>query len=139
MDVTGFLYWDASAILSLLVEDIHTPRARAALTPRWSHFVSSLGVAEVLGVLAHGPMPVIRTKRAQFLRDVHEGFWLQSHLVPPTESLDTLSEKHPLRGADLWHLAAALALKKELPNLRLITFDLQLARATRREGMLFAG
>lgn len=34
-----------------------------------------------------------------------------------------LASKWPLRGADLWHLAAAKTLQKDLPELTVLTFD----------------
>ena len=34
-----------------------------------------------------------------------------------------LASKWPLRGADLWHLATAKTLQKDLPELTVLTFD----------------
>ncbi|MBI4237308.1 MAG: type II toxin-antitoxin system VapC family toxin [Deltaproteobacteria bacterium] len=130
-----FLYWDASAVISLLVADIHTSHARRALRPTAHHFVSSLGIAEVLAVLARAER--LPQQRA-FVQQVHEGFWHQTHLAPSLKSLAALARRHTLRGADLWHLGAALALRKELPGLVIITFDKSLAQAARHEAMLLS-
>ncbi|MGC8486111.1 MAG: hypothetical protein ACP5O6_10865, partial [Candidatus Baltobacteraceae bacterium] len=43
--------------------------------------------------------------------------------------------RYPLRGADLWHLALAVDLAEELPELRLLTFDSVLDAAARAEGL----
>ncbi|MBI4367749.1 MAG: type II toxin-antitoxin system VapC family toxin [Deltaproteobacteria bacterium] len=131
------IYWDASAVLSLLIADVHTPRARAALSPRHAHYLSTLAIAEVVAVLAREGSAEARLRRQMFWRDVTEGFWYQYHIAPPVSCLAELSDRHRLRGADLWHLASALTLRDELPGLRLLTFDLQLARAAAREDILF--
>ena len=47
----------------------------------------------------------------------------------------TAGGKHSLRGADLWHLAAAMTLKRELPELWLMTFDQRLKTAAELEGI----
>jgi hypothetical protein len=47
-----------------------------------------------------------------------------------------LSSRYPLRGADLWHLAAAKSLQEELPELRLLTFDQRLMEAAQGEGIV---
>jgi hypothetical protein len=46
-----------------------------------------------------------------------------------------LARSWPLRGADLWHLAAAKALQTELPELRLLSFDSRLTAAAHGEGL----
>jgi hypothetical protein len=46
-----------------------------------------------------------------------------------------LATKWPLRGADLWHLAAAKSLQTELPELAFLSFDLKLAAAAKGEGL----
>ena len=47
----------------------------------------------------------------------------------------SLSNKWPLRGADLWHLAAAKNLHREFPELFLLSFDNQLKRAAAGEAL----
>lgn len=131
------LYWDTSALVSLLTEDLHSRHAIAARTPRYRHCISSLTVSEVFAVIyrtkAHGYINVAQ----QFLQEIREGFWTLLHAHPEANLLMTLAAKHSLRGADLWHLAAAHGLHAEIPELRVITFDEQLARACREEGLLF--
>ncbi len=139
MTPTSDLYWDASAVISLLVEDVHSPKAHAALRPQRTHYLSSLALAEVISVLHRIGETAVKLRCTEFLRDVREGFWCQLHIAPSAEQLEVLAGRHRLRGADLWHLATALMLQKELPATRLVTFDLQLARAAQHEKIFFAG
>jgi predicted nucleic acid-binding protein len=46
-----------------------------------------------------------------------------------------LSNKRPLRGADLWHLAIAKTIQNQLPELQLLTYDSRLKAAVQGEGM----
>jgi len=46
-----------------------------------------------------------------------------------------LAAKHPLRGAYLWHLAAAISLKSEFRELSLLTFDQRLRIAAESEDL----
>lgn len=46
-----------------------------------------------------------------------------------------LAERQRLRGADLWHLALALTLRQDLPELVLLTFDDTLQTAAVAEGI----
>ena len=48
------------------------------------------------------------------------------------------AKRHPLRGADLWHLAAVARLASELPEVRLFTEDGLLKEAARAEGLLWS-
>jgi len=49
--------------------------------------------------------------------------------------VEKLSKKWPLRGADLWHLAAAKALQREFSELYVLTFDKRLGKAAKGEGL----
>jgi hypothetical protein len=57
------------------------------------------------------------------------------NLIPDWDKIKSLSQKWPLRGANLWHLAAAKTLQKRLPELRLLTFDNRLSVAAMGEGL----
>ena len=134
------LYWDASAVLSTLLKDDHSGKAhRWAIRPGY-HFLSTLAHAEVLAVLR-------RMSRERLLVEVlvkaaeeslETGPWRSWQGVPRREDLRQLSSRYPLRGADLWHLAAAKSLQEELPELRLLTFDQRLMEAAQGEGMIQA-
>ena len=131
------VYWDTSAILSVLFKDAHSGKAKSMADQEGVHLVSSLGYAEACAVLA-------RIKREGFLTDIlikaafevlETGPWRRIHLSPIWEDLHDLCTKGPLRGADLWHLAAAKRIQQELPELFLFTFDNRLKRAADGEGL----
>jgi predicted nucleic acid-binding protein len=131
-------YWDASATLSALIDDGFSARARATLVRKEdAHLLSTLAVAEVIAVLGR----LLREKRLdseafdEAETAIREGPWRKTSIQPDTARLVTLSRRHALRGADLWHLAATLTLATELPEVRLLTFDNRLARAATSEGL----
>ncbi len=132
------LYWDASAILSALLKDDHSREAhRWAI--RWGyHFLSTLAYAEVSAVLR-------RIAREKLLAEVlvkaaeeslETGPWRSWQGVPRQNDLRQLSARYSLRGADLWHLAAAKILQEDLPELKLLTFDRRLMVAAQGEGLV---
>ncbi|HMB52452.1 MAG TPA: PIN domain-containing protein, partial [Thermoanaerobaculia bacterium] len=61
--------------------------------------------------------------------------WSALHLEPDRALAADLAARHPLRGADLWHLTTASTLVRELPDVSLVTFDTSLAEAARNEGV----
>ena len=130
------LYWDASAILSTLVRDVHTATARRWIRRRGQHLLSSLSCAEVLAVLGRlgreGMLPREDIEKAADA--LRRGPWRWLAAVPDAASCARLAARQPLRGADLWHLALAASLRDELPELRILTFDSALARAAEVEG-----
>jgi predicted nucleic acid-binding protein len=135
---TRILYWDASALLSLLVEDRHSASARRAAGKRAaSHLVSSLALAEVHAVLARLERErILGPESHRELRSrLRGGPWRATAVHPAAERLGDLASRHPLRGADLWHLGAALALADALPGLRMLSFDRRLAAAADAEGL----
>jgi hypothetical protein len=83
-------------------------------------------------------------KRESMLTDVlfqsaHEvldrGPWRRISVSPGWAIIRDLSKKHSLRGADLWHLAAAVSLAIEFPELSLLTFDQRLMTAAEIESL----
>lgn len=134
----GVVYWDTSAIVSALFRDRHSDAAAAAARAPGTHLMSSLGWAEVVAVIA-------RIEREQALSPVligaareavERGPWVRLSVDPDRQQIATLAHAWPLRGADLWHLAAAKALQADLPELRFLSFDSRLAEAARGEGFL---
>lgn len=135
------LYWDASALLSTLVLDDHTRDARRRLTTGAHNLVSSLAYAEVMAVLARierepkrrgdAPKTLLHALRSSFVR----GPWRWVTMSPGLDTCRRLSTRHPLRGADLWHLAAAVTLQRELTELRMLTYDMALQAAARAENL----
>jgi predicted nucleic acid-binding protein len=132
----GVVYWDTSAIISALFHDRFSDEASAAARAPGTHLVSSLGWAEVHAVIA-------RIEREQALSSIlisaaretlERGPWVGVRVDPDRLQMAALARAWPLRGADLWHLAAAKALQADLPELRVLTFDARLADAAQGEG-----
>lgn len=65
------------------------------------------------------------------------GPWRRVHISPIWDELSELCMKWPLRGADLWHLATAKRIRKELPELFMITFDERLNTAAQGLGLTY--
>lgn len=131
------IYWDASAVLSTLFKDRHSVDAHAKASNNSIHVMSSLTYGEVCTVIA-------RLRRERQIPDVFvaaafdaldAGPWRLSTLSPEAAIMKKLSKKWPLRGADLWHLATAVTLKKQLPELNLLTYDNRLLAAAEGEGL----
>jgi len=132
------LYWDASAILSVLFKDRHSTIAQRWANQEGLHLVSSLAYAETCAVIA-------RLQRERILTDVlvqaalevlREGPWNYLNILPEWKTIQPLSVKWSLRGANLWHLAAAKCLQRQLPELSLLTFDTRLKAAAQGEGLV---
>ena len=134
------LYWDASAILSVLIQDAHSQTATKAARRPLTHLISTLGYAEVIAVIARlereRELPTVLADSAREL--VRLGPWRRLALQPDWATIDELATRWPLRGADLWHLAVASTLRRELPELRMIGFDSRLAAAALSMGFGFA-
>lgn len=132
------VYWDASAVLSTLFQDIHSPDAVAWLGRSQVHLLSSLARAEILAVIGRlgrdrRVSPVLTSAA---LTAFDAGPWRSLNDVPATRYLASLAKAWPLRGADLWHLALAKTLHQELPELMMLTYDDRLATAAVGEGLV---
>jgi predicted nucleic acid-binding protein len=131
----GQYYWDASAVLSLLLPDANSTVARQCAERNVAHLISSVGAAEVYAVVSRlertGAISGDDARAARLRFD--SGMWRYAVDVPARSLLRDVARKWPLRGADLWHLAAAMTLRLERPRLRLLTFDSALAEAARAE------
>jgi predicted nucleic acid-binding protein len=126
------IYWDASAVLSVLIADLHSSTAVSAARRSGTHLLSTLACAESFAVVARlereGSLP---TALADAARDVIvNGPWRRLSLQPDWKSIEALASRWPVRGPDLWHLATAETLQRELPELKMITFDARLAVAS---------
>ena len=131
------LYWDTSAILSVLCRDSHS---RLAL--RWAevegiHLMSTLAWAESCAVIArmHNEGVLSKQTKEYVLDTLRQGVWRRLNGLPDWDTTQRLGQKWSLRGADLWHLAAAKSLHQELPELMLLTFDEKLQVAAQEEGL----
>jgi predicted nucleic acid-binding protein len=129
------VYWDASAILSVLFTDTHGESASAAAHQAGLHLVSTLAYSETCAVIARLQRERILTEvliRAAF-EVLEEGPWRRLTAWPDWSAMHSLSIKWPLRGADLWHLALTKSLQDQLPEIRLLTFDARLRAAAEGE------
>lgn len=131
------IYWDTSAVLSTLFKDSHTGSALSWVRRSAQHLISSLAYAETCSVIS-------RMRREEILTDelvdsalaaLDGGPWRYLNLSPKLDIVRTLSGKGQLRGADLWHLAAAKTLQASLPEVHLLTFDRHLEAAARVQGL----
>ena len=131
------VYWDASAILSALVEDDHTDQALEWLRKTGAHVVSGLSYAEVLAVFERLRRSGVVSERLvdRSLDGLERGPWQRLDLQPDWGDIRFLGSKWSLRGADLWHLSTALALRRETGQLILLTFDKRLRVAAQGVGM----
>ena len=131
-------YWDTSAVLSVLFKDSHSDVAQKWVHEEGVHFISTLAYAEACAVIA-------RMRREGIFADIlaqasfetlDEGPWRRLAAWPEWIIVQSLSAKWPLRGADLWHLATAKSIQKELPELFLLTFNPRLQKAAQEEGLV---
>lgn len=131
------VYWDASAILSVLCKDGHSNEAMKWASCEGVHLMSSLAYAEVCAVISR----MIKEKiipgnlRKTILDVLTQGPWRRIMINPEWEITKALSSRWYLRGADLWHLAASKSLFKDLPELVMLTFDKQLGKAAQGEDL----
>ena len=132
------IYWDTSAILSALFKDSHSDVAQKWVHEKGIHLISTLAYAETCAVIA-------RMRREGVFADIlaqasfeilDEGPWRRLAALPEWIIVQSLSAKWRLRGADLWHLATAKSIQKELPELFLLTFDARLQKAAEGEGLV---
>jgi len=131
------IYWDASAILSALVEDDHTDQAQEWLKKRGAHVVSTLSYAEVLAVFERlRRSGVVSDKLVnRSLEGLERGPWQRLDLQPDWGDIRSLASQWSLRGADLWHLSTAMGLRREIGEMTLLTFDKRLRLAAQGAGL----
>ncbi len=133
-------FWDASAIVPLLVAEESTRRLQA-LAPKDSAMLVWWGSAvECISALARLERDGALNARAmthalQRLRQLSAGW----HEVDPSDEIRETAARflrvHPLRAADALQLAAAFAAAERRPaSLEIVTLDDCLANAARKEG-----
>lgn len=127
----GVIYWDASAILSLLFTDCHSDKASTWIEKSIAHLLSSLAYAEVCAVISRmSHDQILKQQDCDTAHDhLIQGPWQRVHTIPDWQLCHTLSKQYRLRGADLWHLAITTSLQDKLPEITLLTFDNRLKEA----------
>ena len=131
------IYWDSSAVLSALFTDTHSQDAKKWSTAKGVHFISTLTFTEVTAVISRMQRErILAATLSQAAFEVLDnGPWRRISSLPDWKMIRSLSAKWSLRGADLWHLAAAKSLHKEFPELFLLSFDNRLKRAAEEEAL----
>lgn len=133
-------FWDASAIVPLLVAEASTRHLQAlaakesAMLVWWGsevECVSALARLERDGALGE-PAITLAIKRMRQLA----GSW---HEIDPSDAIREAAARflrvHPLRAADALQLAAAfLAAERRPASLEMVTLDDRLGTAARKEG-----
>jgi predicted nucleic acid-binding protein len=133
-------FWDASAIVPLLVAESSTRRLQvlaaedSVLLVWWGsevECISALARLEREGALNEAAMTAALLRLRQLVAGWHE--------VDPSDSIRETAGRflrvHPLRAADALQLAAAfLAAERRPASLEVVTLDDRVAAAARKEG-----
>jgi predicted nucleic acid-binding protein len=133
-------FWDASGLISLMVEEPHSASMReiirkdAAIAAWWGSPVECLSAFARLrreGVLSHSDEDEIR-----HMISLLQNTWTE---IEPTEKVRETAERlllaHPLRAADAFQLAAALVWAGRNPKgQHFVCLDNRLKAAARSEG-----
>ena len=135
-------FWDASAIVPLLVAEEWTRRLQALAAKDTAMLVWWGSPVECISALARlerdGALnPASMTHALQRLRQLAAAW----HEVDPSDEIRETAARflrvHPLRAADALQLAAAFAAAERRPaSLELVTLDDRLAHAARKEGFV---
>jgi predicted nucleic acid-binding protein len=131
------IYWDSSGLMSYLFKDSQSEEVIAKARQKGAHLLTSLAVAEVYAVIN-----LIRSEQVlsemiieNLFALLESGPWSRLNIVPDSAFLKELSIKWQLKGSALWHLATAKTLQREFPELMILTFDRELAEASKGEGL----
>jgi predicted nucleic acid-binding protein len=135
------IYWDASAILSTLIEDKHSSDAQYWVTQEGMHFMSTLSCSETYAVLhrMRRERQLAKEHILAALKALKSGPWRHLNIIPEWPMIKKLSIKWSLRGADLWHLAVTKTFQKEITEVLLLTYDAKLKVAAQGENIVLAG
>lgn len=133
-------FWDASAIVPLLVAETLSPRLQSVAAQDSAMFVwwgSEIECVSALARLERDGAVDTRTITLALarLRQLADAW----HEIDPSDAVREAAVRflrvHPLRAADALQLAAAfLAAERRPPSLEMVTLDERLATAARREG-----
>lgn len=131
------IYWDTSAIVSALFLDDGSEAAMRCARSSATHLISSLAWTETHAVMARIERErALATVLVEAGREALEsGPWRRLKVEPNWKRIKQLARVWPLRGADLWHLATAIELQSEIPELAFFSFDSRLAAAASGEGL----
>ena len=131
------IYWDSTALLSYLFKDNRSDQVIEKSRQKGVHLLTTLAIAEAYTVIS-------RIRRENLLSDIlidslfellESGPWSRLNIIPDSMAMKGLACKWPLKGSGLWHLATAITLQREFPELMILTFDRELARASKGESL----
>lgn len=138
-------FWDASAVVALVVREAESRRCRQWLRQDPIVLVWALTATEVISALTRKqregalrrPGMVSAKQRLGLL----EAAWAEVAAFDAVRArARRLLETHPLRAADALQLAAALVAAEEEPGrFGFVTFDERLATAAEKEGFAVLG
>jgi predicted nucleic acid-binding protein len=137
-------FWDASAIVALIIEQPHTPLARELVEENADMVVWWATPVECVSAIARhrrdGGLAPADEAAALHDLDALRAAW---HEVLPTESVRAQALRvlrlHPLRSADALQLSAALDWAGMPVSDTIVTFDRRLAASAELEGFRIAG
>ncbi len=133
-------FWDTSAIVPLCVVEPASAAVKSILSKDSSIVVwwatRTECVSAFMRQCREGGLNIQRERQARHVLGALAGAWSE---VQPSEMLRATAERllaaHPLRAADALQLAAALHwCQRQTANRELVTFDIRLRDAGRREG-----
>ena len=135
-DIQSVIYWDASAILSVLFKDNQSEKALEWSQKKDSvHLISTLAYAEVCAVIArlNKDRVMVDVFVEAAMETLERGPWRHLNTMPEWIKIRSLSRKWSLRSADLWHLAIGKTLQEQFPELLFLTFNQRLKAAAEKE------
>jgi hypothetical protein len=124
----GFAYFDASALVKLVVHEPETAALQQAVLACEALFTSEVGAIELLRALARTGLPAAVTQGEAVL----EALGLAS-LTPAIRARAGRLEPASLRTLDAIHIATAVSLS--LPEIDFLTYDERQAGAARAQGL----
>jgi uncharacterized protein len=135
-------FWDASAVVPLLIAEQSTRRLQSLAAKDSAMLVWWASAVECISALARlerdGALnPAAMTVALQRLHKLSAGW----HEVDPSDEIRETAARflrvHALRAADALQLAAAFAAAERRPaSLEIVTVDERLANAARKEGFV---
>lgn len=133
-------FWDSSAVVPLLLDEVATPareaqlRAEPVMLVWWGTSVECASALQRL--VREGVMETAAVSVSEARLRLLERHWVEVEPMPAVRrQAERLLRLHPLRSADALQLAAALvACQHEPASLPFLTADVRLAEAARREG-----
>ena len=133
----GVVYWGTSAVLSVLFTDTHSETAQEWQRSSGLHLISSLTHAETCAVIGRLTREgIVSVPQAdQTLAVLERGIWRRINALPDWGVVRDLARETSLRGANLWHLGLSVTLRRDLPELQLLSFDARLGEAARLHKM----